>query len=144
MADAVNGQQRARLKRAHCHYKMRYTTDNMHAVVHVAKRPKRMRAVKKLRQRRANSLDQYQNALQSALAKVRDVAGYCWSLRYRTREFPYARIVVLLGTSGNKATECAACVHVLERELELDNLHIVVTHSDIAFGTMCDYPIASD
>ena len=124
---------------------MRYTTkNNMHAVVHVVKLPKRMRAVKKLRQRRANSPDQYQNALQSALAKVKDVVGYCWSLRYRTKEFPYARIVVLLGTSGNKATACEVCVHVLERELELDNLHIVVTHSDIAFGTMCDYPIASD
>ena len=140
----MNGPQRTRLKRAHCHYKMRYTTDTMYAVVHVAKRPKRMRAVKKLRQRRANSPDQYQNALQSALAKVRDVAGYCWSQRYRTREFPYARIVVLLRTNGNKSTACAACVYVLERELELDNFHIVVTHSDIAFGTMCDYIIASD
>jgi hypothetical protein len=111
---------------------------NQRQVIVMASRPQRMRAVKKLRQRRENSPDQHQYALQSALATVKDVAGYRWSLRYCTRRIPHARIVVLLGTSCIKATSCAACVHVLERELDIVDLHVAVTNSEKAFWTMCD------
>lgn len=109
------------------------------AHMNVVKRPKLMRAVKKLRQRRDNSPDQYQYALQSALAKISDVAGYSWSLRFCTRGFPYARIVILLETSCNKALACSAGADVLMRELDIDS-HIVVTSCSEAFWTLCACP----
>ena len=103
------------------------------------KRPKLMRSVKKLRQRRNNSPDQYQYALQSALAKISDVAGYSWSLRFCTRGFPYARIVILLDCCCNKALACSAGADILMRELDID-LHIVVTSCSEAFWTLCACP----
>ena len=122
---------------------MRRSRVNEQAVNEV-KQPKLMRAVKLLRQRRPNSPDQYRYAFQSALDKLRGVTGYRWSQGYCSRGYPYARIVILLTVCSNcKTTATAACVAVLLRELELDNLHIVVTHSSSAFWTMCDCPITS-
>ena len=40
-------------------------------------------------------------------------------------------------------TAASASIDVLMHELELDNLHIIVTNSSDAFWTMCDCPITS-
>jgi hypothetical protein len=96
-----------------------------------------MRARKRARQRRFMSPEHCQIALHSALTQIRGIIAYFWSKKFCKRGYPSVRIIVLRGWYGFQnipATETALLV--LLRELEYENLHIVVTYSESAFEAM--------
>lgn len=117
-------------------------TRHHHRSITMAPKLKLQRAVKRARQRRSMSPDQFQTALHATLEQIPGKTGYCWRKTMDSHGHPSVRIVINLGHGYNTATAIATAIQTAQQGLEdmMVNMTIIITHCGWDFRRMCQMP----
>jgi len=117
-------------------------TRHHHSSITMTRKLKYLRAVKRARQRRSMSPDQYQTALQTILERVPGKTGYHWRKTMDNHGHPSVRIIINLGHRYNTATAIETAIQTVQQGLEdmMVNMTIIITHCGRDFRRMCQMP----
>jgi hypothetical protein len=96
-----------------------------------------MTVFKVSRQRLELSPDLHQYALLSRIGMITGLAAFQWCKKYHVRGHPSGYIAILLGYGYDNVAATIDAVMGLHREIDFDDLHIVVTRCCRTFWSLC-------